>query len=100
MKHYSLNEDLNLIPIKLYHDDGFWELRSEKGNYSIKASDESMRRLLLRIDARDSEELPNSLKTIPYSEMINKAKDKGKYQIFVWKSNHPKDLEHLKSLME
>lgn len=98
----SLLEEMNirLVPFSLrYYEDGYWEFVSDLGRYAFSAQDEDLRRLLFRIDARDSDEIPNSKKSIPYHQMIQKAKDRGDYKLFVWKRKHPDNLNEIKELL-
>lgn len=85
-----------VIPFNLaYNDDTFWEIKSELGRYAFQASDQNLRRMLLRLEVTDTQDL----KMLSYKGMINKAKERGNLQMFVDSEIFPESLEHIKDLL-
>ena len=90
-----------LIPVDLNYDEDYdsWEFQSELGKYNFLANKDSVRSLLFKIKAKDTDTMPNSSKGKTYAEMVDSSMKKGTYRVYVWKSKHPASIDHVRELL-
>lgn len=92
-----------LIPIELNYDeeDNIWTLDGkDHGKYPFKASDDEIRKLLLKMEVKDSDSLPNSYRDLSYKKMITNSKIKGNYKMYMWKSKFPESLSSFNAMLK
>lgn len=91
-----------LIPLKISMVNNNWNIIPEEEGYekySFSAESEKVRKLLLRMKAKDGLDGVRSHRKGRYRDIIDKLTNEGNVTINVWKSKYPKNQEDLNRLL-
>lgn len=91
-----------LIPLKISMVNNNWNIIPEEEGYekySFSAESEKVRKLLLRMKAKDGLDGVRSHRKGRYRDIIDKLTNEGNVTINVWKSKYPKNREDLNRLL-
>ena len=94
-----------LVHIRMTVDNSnVWTMKPISGKedkqFSFKASDDMVRKLLFNIKATDDIVEPRSKKALTYQQIIDEIKSDRDNMIYVWSEKYPKSLEQVKELMK
>lgn len=91
-----------LIPLKISMVNNNWNIIPEEEGYkkySFSAESEKVRKMLLRMKAKDGLDGVRSHRKGRYRDIIDKLTNEGNVTINVWKSKYPKNQEDLNRLL-